>query len=126
MEMKIKVTVNNAERIMKNFASVQGKATARTVDSYSELERICDGVFKRVDITKKALNGTQFTYDFRQTFPSAYRYIPESTHFTCEYRNGNWYIIEAWRSKCPNNNSFYSYVLRLSDTAKEAVLQKYV
>lgn len=121
------VKKENAERIMAEFAKAQGKATARTIDSYEQLADIIKGVNMRLyGISKKALEGVRIEYTFAQKFPNAYKYRPESTHFVLVYKNGAWQITNIIRHTCPNRvNNGYEYSLYLTDGAKEAVLNLY-
>lgn len=126
---KIIVKKENSEKIMKIFSEVQGRATARTIDSYSELEKIIEGIEKRVhlgfEMKKKSLEGTRVHYSFKQHFPKSYKYSPSATLFDLEYSKGKWYLCEVERGSCPESNSYYKYDLFLSDTAKMEVLSWY-
>lgn len=115
----------NAEKIMAVIKTAQGKATARTIDSFEEILRIIDGVERRIGtMPKTALEGTTVHYDFRQHFPSAYRYTPDSTHLDLRYHNGSWRLTAVTRMRCPNGST-YEYELCLSDSAKNAILARY-
>ena len=119
------VKPENQNKINALFDSVQKRCTVRVAD-YDLVSKVCASVEKRVGISKRALEGTRFDYDFRQTFPSAYKYTPDSTHFTCVYHSNKWYLLpQVHRYTCPNSASYYQYKLMLSDTAKAAVLAKY-
>ncbi len=117
----------NAERIMKEFSDIQGKATARTVDSFEQLLKIVKEIDVRLyGIPKAALEGTSVIYNFSQQFPNSYKFTPESTHFSLLYSKGSWRITTISRGFCPNRyNNGYPYALKLSDSAKDAVLKLY-
>jgi len=118
----------NAAKIMESFKAAQGRATARTIDSFHELEEIIAGIEERLEgITKTAKDGTMINYNFQQHFPNAYKYIPDSTQFTLIYKRGAWRIdLESIeRYTCPNNSRPYPYNMRLSETAQAAVLAMY-
>lgn len=123
---EIIIKTENAEKIMNAINDVQGKAKARTIDSFEDIERILEDIHQRLgDIPKKALEGTLVYYDFRQHFPSAYRYLPDSTHLDLVYRKGTWRLLRVGRGRCPNTLKQYPYELHLSDEAKEAILRRY-
>lgn len=127
---EIKVTSNNAERIMTAVNKIQGKATERIFRNYGQISAICDDVEHRLNIIpsrgfKKAVEGTEFTYDFRQHFPQSYKWRANSSWIKCRYHNGTWRIIDMGREECPNVNGFYPYKLKLSETAKQAILKAY-
>jgi hypothetical protein len=82
-------------------------------------------VEKRLNITKKAMNGVTVCIDIHaQNFPNAYRGTPESTYFTAEYRNGSWRITEISRritSRAGHGTKIY-----LTEDAKTALLSRIV
>ena len=121
------VKKENAGRIMAEFAKEQGRATARTINSYEQLAQIVKYIdYRLAGIPKKALEGVRIEYTFAQKFPNAYKYRPESTHFTLVYKNGAWRITYIGRHTCPNrSNNGYEYNIYLTDDAKEAVLNLY-
>lgn len=122
------INEKNAAKIMQAFAAKQGRASVRTINSFDELVSICKGIEKRVGISKRAMDGTTVHYDFRQHFPNAYKFRPESTHFDLTHKSGKWCIdIDSIsRYTTPNKNTAYEYTLSLSETAKTAVLENYV
>lgn len=123
---EIIIKEQNREKIEKLLGQVQGKATARIILNYQHILEIIEGVENRIGpITKKALEGTQVFYDFRQSFPQAYKYTAESTHMTLRYSKGEWRLVRLTRFTCPNMTAYYPYELRLSNTAKEAILRRY-
>lgn len=118
----------NMAKIMQAFDTAQGRATARTIGSAADLTRIIKGVEDRLHpMAKKAMDGTKVHYDYRQEFPRAYKFRPESTHFDLIYSKGSWRIDldSIKRFYTPNINSLYGYYLELSETAKEAILDRY-
>lgn len=123
---EIIIKAQNAQRIMEAIKAVQGKATARTIDSYAELENIVKSVESRIGgMSKTELEGTEFIYDDRQHFPNAYKWRPESTWIKCRYSKGSWRLTDTGRGYCPNSNSSYRYALYLSESAKAAILKRY-
>lgn len=126
---EIVIKESNAEKIMTALNVIQGRATERIFYSYYQIESICSDVEKRLKIIpsrgfKKAVEGTEFVYDFRQHFPNCYRWTPYSSWIRCRYHKGTWRLVSLGRDICPNKFG-YPYELRLSETAKEAVLKEY-
>lgn len=123
---EIIIKESNAAKIMAAISEAQGRATARTIDSYKQVEYIIECVEKRIGkMPKAALEGTSFLYDFRQHFPKAYKSRPESTEIVCRYSKGSWRLVSVKRDYCPNVNSDYGYALTLSETAKAEILRRY-
>lgn len=123
---EIIINLKNAEKIMTAINAAQGRATARTINSFDQLLEIVESVEKRIGrMPKAALEGTMFMYDFRQHFPQAYKFRPESTEIFCKYSKGSWRLVSVCRNYCPNSNSGYPYALTLSDSAKAEILKRY-
>ena len=123
---EIIIKESNKDKIMDAIKAVQGKATVRTIDSYDKIAEIISDVEDRIGtISKKALEGTEVHYDFRQHFAKAYNGAPISTHISFVYRNGSWRVTDVERTYCPDRWSDYPYSLKLSETAKQAILKRY-
>lgn len=120
------VKQENASRIMQVIREVQKRTTARTIDDFSQIEYIINGVEHRIGrITKRALEGTTIIYDFRQHFPNRYKYKADSTFIVLVFLKGNWRMVNCGRGECPNINTCYPYELQLSDNAKQEILRRY-
>ena len=80
---------------------VQTRCTARTINT----ERIIDCIVKaekylRELSTVSDMIGTKIFADINaQDFPSAYKYIPESTHFTAERTKAGWKVTDISRDR---------------------------
>ena len=112
-----RILVTNEEKLAAAIKEAEGKATARTV-TVADIKKILD----KVDVVpKKYMDGTTVRYDGAQQFPSAYRYRPESTHFSAENVKGKWYVTNIYRDTCPDRlvNTHVNY----SDAAKEKILE---
>lgn len=112
-----KINVKNKEKLVLAIKEAEGRATARTV-TYDDIV----SVLEDIKVPKSRLHGTIVKYDGGQHFPRAYKYRPESTHWTAINSHGKWYITEICRSYCPNrlSNGFISY----SEDAKKWILSK--
>ena len=110
----------SAARLTAAIKEAEGRATARTVTSreiISTLARVEDKIG-----VKKALNGTTVEWDGGQKFANAYGHTPYSTHWTAEYKNGHWNIIEIKRWFCPNR--YESGRVNYSDEAKQTIIDR--
>lgn len=99
----------------------EGRSTARTVTA-KEILSTLEEVEDKIGV-KRAMNGTTVNWDGGQKFPSAYRAIPYSTHWTAEYRNGHWNILTIARGICPNVSTGSGRVC-YSDAAKQVIIEK--
>ncbi len=109
-----------SEPLRKALEEAEGRATARTLTA-AKICEILRGIEERCP-TKKALEGTVVRYDGGEHFPSAYKYTPESTHFTAEYKRGSWRITDIHRGVCPNRLS--SGTIEFSEAAEDAILNE--
>lgn len=122
MEKKIVINGKHREKLAAELEKVQNRCTARTL-TVREIERILDRAERELAVSKKALTGTTLTYTGAQTFPRAYKYRPESTHFTATFNGRNWVIFEISRDDCPNHHD--DTTLQLSDSVKAALLERF-
>lgn len=122
--MNININSKTAEsKISAVLNEIQAKCKVRTVDFYDIIHTI-ESVEKKISIPKCRLDGTTIIIDIHSDdFPSAYKYIPMSTKFSADNRNGKWYITKIWRGKC----SRYSQrvLCNLSDGAKIEILKNF-
>ena len=110
-----------ADPIRTAIKSAEGRATARTITAEKMLYALIQ-VEKKLDITKKAMDGIKVTIDINsQSFPNAYKYTPESTHFSAEYKNGSWRLTDIYRAECKN-----SFHIRIEHTeeSKKAIIDR--
>jgi hypothetical protein len=99
----------------------EGRATARTI-SYDEIFYILERIKKRLNITKKAMEGIKVFCDPNaQEFSKAYRYTPESTQFNATFKNGKWRITAIYRSTCGKDDAR----IELTEDAKNAIIANY-
>lgn len=104
------------------LAAVQSRATARTITPAGMVNALA-AVEKRLGISKKALEGCRVDVDINaQTFPRAYKYTAESTHFSAVYMRGGWRVTYVGRNKCKGPSR--RYVVDLTDAAKAAIIDR--
>ena len=120
--MKIIINGNHAEKLTDALETLQARCTARTITA-SEVEDILDYATSKLGISKKAMTGTKLVYTGAEHFPNAYKYRPESTHFTAEHNGRFWVITEIARATCPNRAD--NTHLNLSESAKAALLERF-
>lgn len=90
--------VNADVRIAAALEAVQGKCKARTIDA-DDIKNAIAQMEKFFGIPKCKLDGLRVDCDVNaQSFPNAYRFVPESTIFSAENRKGKWYIVSIRRA----------------------------
>lgn len=113
-------------KIQPALDEAQKGARARTIDfsdmlyALGNAEKIIHGANWH-KIAKKALEGTEVVIDCNaQTFPNAYKGIPESTFFACRYHSGKWQVTAFWRGRTASPRQ--GIKITLSDAAKAAII----
>ena len=113
-------------KIQPALDEAQKGARARTIDfsdmlyALGNAEKIIHGANWH-KITKKALEGTEVVIDCNaQTFPNAYKGIPESTFFSCRFHSGKWQVTAFWRGRTASPRQ--GIKITLSDAAKAAII----
>lgn len=108
-----------AEPILAAIAAAEGRASVRQITPRKIVECVQE-IEERLHISKRAMAGTFAVVDYHaQKFPSAYRYVPESTHFTVEYNGKSWYLTAIARATCGTRQ----YHITLSEAAKAAIIE---
>lgn len=119
----IKGTTNEAtlKALKDAIKEAEGRATARRI-SINDIFAHCKAVEEKLNISKKAMNGVKIHCDPNaQEFPKAYKYTPESTHFTAEYKNGTWRVTDVFRDVCGKHDT----AIELTEEAEKAILTHY-
>lgn len=96
------IKITNAAKLADMIQAAEGRATARTITP-ADIEEALEQISERVLLlsTRKDAIGTTIEADPNaQKFPNAYKYIPESTHFTAELKAAGWKVIRVFRSRC--------------------------
>ena len=100
----------------------QRRCTARTINAYDIYKSLTEVEEKMDGVPAKDLEGTVVWIDPNaQHFPSAYRYIPESTHFYAAFHRGSWWLVYVYRDNCKAPTK--KHRLELSETAKDALIR---
>lgn len=118
--MNIIINEKNKARISAAIEAAEGKATARTID-YDDIVSELSWLESFWGIPKKAMTGIKVSVNANaQTFPSAYKYTPESTWFDAEKTSSGWKLTDVYRDVCRGPKS--QYQVKLTDTAKLAIM----
>ena len=119
--MNLKIKLSDTDKINAALDEVQAKSRVRTI-TVENIEAMCEIVFKRCGISKKAMNGVSFTADWNaQAFPNAYKGIPESTIVSASFVRGEWIITDI--SRGTTRRPTVAYHVCLTDDAKAAIIQ---
>lgn len=120
--MKINPFTNSGmEKLAAALDEVQRRAKVRTI-SADDVKSALLSINKKLDIPKKHLDGVQICVDIHaQTFPSAYKYRPESTQFVAVNIRGTWYVTGVSRSDTMRPTK--AVLCRLTDEAKAALVE---
>ena len=114
----MKINITNIEKLNKAIQDSEGRATARTITADDIIN-----VLNRIKVPKNKLNGTRVMWDGAEHFPNAYKYVPESTHWTAVNTNGRWYVVDIYRAACPNRSTRRGRII-YSEEAKEWIINK--
>ena len=108
-----------AEPILAAIAAAEGRASVRQITPRDIIECVHE-IEEHLHISKRAMAGTSASVDYHaQKFPSAYRYVPESTHFSVEFNGRAWYLTDIRRDTCRTTK----YRVTLSEEAKAAIIK---
>ena len=120
-EEAIKVEIAPLEKAIKE---AEGRATMRTIQAKAILSVLMDIDDRFAFASKKSREGLTINVDYHaHDFPNAYKYRPESTHFTAEYKNGSWRITGIFRDWCRRSGN--EYLITMPDQLKEALIAHY-
>lgn len=113
--------IKNLEEV---FNKAQNKCSARTI-TLEEAVTALNEYTDLLQISKKSLIGSEIIdCDLNaQNFPSAYKFCPESTHFSAIFKSTGWKITNVWRTRtnCPSKKM----ICKLSETAKQALINRF-
>ena len=113
-----------AAPIAAAIRAAEGRATARTITAESLLMHLECMQKKLNGIPKAAMEGLQVRCDLTaQSFPSAYRYTPESTWFTAEYKNNTWWLLSVSRSRTARSGN--GTQLTMPEKTEKAILDSF-
>lgn len=112
-----------AEKLTAALDEVQSRCTVRTVDAITVINDLID-IQAKLGISKKALKGVKVTIDHNaQSFPNAYKYIPESTIITAEYKSGGYWSITGISRKACHGPS-RAVIVEHTEESKKAIIDR--
>ena len=98
----MKINTINTEKVNSAIIEVEGRVTARTTTA-DDIKGLVEDIEKQLSslLNKKDWKGLKFRCDdIAQSFPSSYKYSPESIHVVLERGAAGWFITELHRSFC--------------------------
>ena len=123
MKTNIVIKEENKDGIEKILNEVQKLCRVRLI-TYNEMYDFLEKLRKLYPISNKNLNGCVFEIDLNaQTFPSAYKYTPESTQFEVIYKNGYFKLIAVYRYQTKGPKS--KVEAKLTSEAEAAILKSF-
>lgn len=115
-------TKTGLSALSADLDALQKRCTARTIDT-DDIIKSLSRYMEALRISKTAAAGIKLTVDPNaQNFPSAYRYIPESTIFDAEYTAKGWVVSSIRRGT--THRAAGMYHATLTDNAKAAILER--
>lgn len=109
--------------IEEAIKQAEGRATVRTITAAKLIMTLAD-VEDKLGISKKSLQGIKVCADLNaQKLPNAYKWRAESTHFTAEYKSGNWVITDIRRDYLSQRNTEIEIVH--TDASKAALIERF-
>ena len=114
-------TKTGLSALSADLNTLQKRCAARTIDPSDVIESL-NRYMAALRISKTAAVGIKVTVDPNaQSFPNAYRYIPESTLFDAEYTEKGWVVSNVRRGT--THGAAGMYHATLTDKAKAAIIE---
>lgn len=108
-------------KLTEELDNVQKRCSARTITAREIFDELVS-IENKLGIAKCHMNGIRVTVDLNaRSFPNAYKYIPESTHFNAELRSGKWRITDIRRAQTLRPTVGHN--IELTEEAKEAIIK---
>lgn len=118
----MKISITSLEKINAELDAVQARCTARCLDA-KKIAFILSEIEKELKLPKIKLKGVRVDYSGAEKFPNAYKYAPESTHFSAVHTGREWQIVDIRRAECPNR--LKACRVTLTDDAKAALIARF-
>lgn len=126
MTMNIVIKESNRSRIEDVLSKAQAKCSARCVD-YHTIEymgRLEERKFEERGVSKKARDGSEISFvDGADYFPHSYNGRPYGTYYRIRFTKTGMNLVGLDRRPCDSPTS--ARVVRLSDSAKKALIEAY-
>lgn len=112
----MKISVTATLQLQKELDEVQRRCKERMLTA-KDIQDILSGI----PVPKIHLDGTKVHWDGSEKMPRAYKYTPQSTHFTAVNAGGKWYVVDLYRASCPNRVT--KGEIEYSDRAKAWIIE---
>lgn len=120
---KVVLKEKNRKKIENELDAVQHRCTVRLI-SFDDIVKISKTLKAYYELSNKELNGCKFVIDLHaQTFPSAYKYTPESTKFILEFTNSYWKLLDIYRAETNKEGGVIE--AQLTELAKRAIIEHF-
>ena len=122
MEKALSGDSEACSRVGEVIKAREGSAKVRTL-TVSDMCRVLTGISRTWGISKAAMRGCSVSVDVNaQSFPRAYRYIPESTIFSATFTSSGWAITDINRGPCRSPG--VGVRAELTPSAKASILSR--
>lgn len=103
---------------------LQNRCKERVLSAESCIEYLTN-VEIHLGVSKKAMTGTKVVVHATMgKLPHSYRYTANSTKAVFVFDGKHWRFVKAYRDRLFQKNNVYHSELELSDSAKEALIQR--
>lgn len=123
----MKINLNKHDSIQAELDRVQKLAMVRTIN-LTELLAAVERIEVKLShiLHKKDWKGARVTVDLNaQSFPNAYKGIPESTVFQIEKFASGWYLIAMRRERTRSRNFYLNLMQEQKDAIAAFVIDKF-
>lgn len=101
----------------------EGRSTERVITPEMLVEAVID-LERNLGIPKKAMEGIEISVDINaQSFPSAYKYTPMSTHFRAVFKSKQWRVTYIGRDACRRPSS--EVIVTHTEERKNALIKRF-
>ena len=100
--MKMKININNVDKITATIEAVESRSTARTIEDASQINACINDIENRLStiLPKTFWKGITARVDLNaQSFPNCYNGIPMSTIIRLERCSSGWFMTGIYRGE---------------------------
>ena len=114
--------LDSLKPIEAELEAVQKRCNVRLITAEEIMDTLVE-IHDLLGISKKAQNGVEIDVDLNaKTFPNAYKYIPQSTHFSAVYKSGSWRITDIYRDVTRGPKS--RIIVTHTEDSKRAIIDR--
>ena len=123
MKKQIVLKEKNRKKIELELDAVQHRCTARLI-SFDDIVKMSKEIKNHYSLSNKDLDGCKFVIDVHaQTFPSAYKYTPESTKCILKFKSSYWKLLDIYRAETNKEGGIVE--AQLTELAKQAIIERF-